>query len=441
MILILFVITSCKEDLVEPKPQGPIELSIMGTESPQMLTRDKNLVVHLDASASTGVDKYQWFKLDPENIKSFLGNNSSISDTILIAGKYDYELLGITQKDTVKKNYPLTILPPNFTNEIYFHEQTRFNPTNVILRYNLNTSSIDTVLEDETKMLSGNTLSKSPDGNYLIFGKIRGRAIDLYLYNILNKTEEKIQTTEGNSWQTAWNPAKDLVAFVDDSRYPNLARDELNIINPFTKELFRLASNDTIEEMEYFCGLYPSWNATGDEIALGLTYYNLGKRINGHDSLNARISIFSDLFNKPTRRPLHSDEYLVSYFKENYNVTMDPYMIDEGGNGVSWSPDGNKIAYNFFAYGLFDENTVAIANAHDGTIETIINIDNRPLAYPRWSPDSEHLTVNARTSNYQASEVYIVDKYGKNPVRISPNKSPNPKEVPFRTFGVSAWTQ
>ena len=40
--------------------------------------------------------------------------------------------------------------------------------------------------EDYTKLLQGNTLSKSPNGKHLILSKIRGRAMDLYLYDVLN---------------------------------------------------------------------------------------------------------------------------------------------------------------------------------------------------------------------------------------------------------------
>ena len=168
--------------------------------------------------------------------------------------------------------------------------------------------------------------------------------------------------------------------------------------------------------------MFPAWNPSGTEIALGGTRYYVNNKI------DRRISIYSDLLSEPKRRRLHSEEYLEEYFGSK------DFFINEGSNGIAWSPDGTKIAYGVSGLGIYNgidysPVRILIANADGSGITNTVPLEN--VGNPTWSPDSQHLIFNQILDR----KLWLCDRNGSGLVNLSKLSEPNDR------YGIVAWAK
>ncbi len=104
------------------------------------------------------------------------------------------------------------------------------------------------------------------------------------------------------------------------------------------------------------------------------------------------------------------------------------YMMDADGSGQtritkhrgfedspSWSPDGSKIALDFFPDGNYD---IYVIDA-DGEARTQLTWDPRTDREPAWSPDGERIAFSSNRDGNR--EVYVMDADGSDEVNLTNN--------------------
>lgn len=128
---------------------------------------------------------------------------------------------------------------------------------------------------------------------------------------------------------------------------------------------------------------HPSWDPAGTRIA-GAARWEVEPCVT-----KTRIVIFSNLWGAATRQALNSEEQIQAVFGPSSE-----YEVNEGGNGLAWSPDGAWIAYAALAVPPDTSHTeymlVIAAAAGSGDIRILVRgvEESRPL-HPTWSPDGQ----------------------------------------------------
>jgi Tol biopolymer transport system component len=96
---------------------------------------------------------------------------------------------------------------------------------------------------------------------------------------------------------------------------------------------------------------------------------------------------------------------------------------------ISWSPDGNLIAYN-------SDRTIEIIHADDGKHLSTIQVGNGISSNPVFSPDGEHIAFGV-TERFTSS-IYMMDRNAQNQRRLStdniafgPVWSPDSRQIAY----------
>ena len=126
----------------------------------------------------------------------------------------------------------------------------------------------------------------------------------------------------------------------------------------------------------------------------------------------------------------------LSYYKNGIYV-MDSdgsnprRLTPDGGRSPSWSPDGRHIAFTFWR----DHNWEIYVMGSDGSNPR--RLTDLPAESPTWSPDGRHIAFSSdRDGDY---EIYVMDSDGTNPRNLtndsawdfSPSWSPDGRHIAF----------
>ncbi|OVE78721.1 hypothetical protein BVY01_04580, partial [bacterium I07] len=148
------------------------------------------------------------------------------------------------------------------------------------------------------------------------------------------------------------------------------------------------------------CGFYPSWDPTGERIALSTIF------LEGENKYR-RIGIYTDLFSSPIRERLHTEEQLKAVFGKG----EDYQTLGVGINGVAWSPDGDKIA-SACTWGLGDNAKMRIVIADANGSGNMIIIPQEHAGNPCWSPGGQYLLFSAVAPGTFIFHIYRVNRDG-----------------------------
>lgn len=98
-------------------------------------------------------------------------------------------------------------------------------------------------------------------------------------------------------------------------------------------------------------------------------------------------------------------------------------LTDEQGydEAPAWSPDGNYVAFHSNRDGSWDLYT---ANVHSGELEQVTD-DQPPNYEPAWSPDGEQIAFFSTPGLGEDLDIYVINANGDNVRRLTENESDN----------------
>jgi len=161
-------------------------------------------------------------------------------------------------------------------------------------------------------------------------------------------------------------------------------------------------------------------------------------------------SISADQATKPLRIAYNADQDTDNVY-ELYSVCLDSsglvklnQSIISNVTGISWSPDGKKMAYMAVENGSEPRGLYAIRS--DGTDRVKLNGDlalGRSITGYIWSPDSTKILYKSDEATSDLFELYCVNSDGTNRIKITPpltsetgisdfNWSPDSSRVVYR---------
>ena len=234
--------------------------------------------------------------------------------------------------------------------------------------------------------------SWSPDGKRIVFVSdrdghlnIRGRSnYDIYVMDADGSNQQNVTNDPSDDGSPSWSPDGKRIVFSSDrdmDRGEAAHNLEIYVMDADGKNQERLTKNLTEDK-------YPSWSPNG-------------KRI-----------VFS------ARRRGH--------FENKFGITYEIYVIDADGKNEhrltenrnndwrpSWSPDGERIAFQSDRKGDVVNWDIYVMDADGGNFQNLTNNRNRARdGSPSWSPDGQRIAfVSARNWD---SEIYVMDADGGN---------------------------
>lgn len=413
------LVSACSDSSTEPEPEPePVEAKISGPTIARL--GDGGEVTGTYRSQSTPrerIERQDWgirrISEPAQQAYTPFGEGSEASYTFTVPNERWQVQLRVTPTlgDVAEALHETQVLPPaepppTYVVPIAFF---RFSGLDPALCFMPPTSPQNTTAVLEDSRLSTTRVSWEPNGDRLVL-ELRDVGAKSNLYTFDPQTQEltPLVSKPGILWQPAWSPKGDWIAYVDDTR-PGGLNDELVLIRPDGTEMTYLSGSATDEA---FYGFYPSWDPDGQRIALGSTRWLEGSRP------VSRLAIYSDLWSaNPTRQRLHTEAQLL----EGYGSSADLDSLDEGGNGVAWSPNGEIMACCsvWWDNAIQDvRQRVVLANA-DGS--GIIRVLDRPKAGSSltWSPDGQYLYFAAHVGPQAQLHIYRVNADGGNEVDMS----------------------
>ena len=231
--------------------------------------------------------------------------------------------------------------------------------------------------------------SGSPDGKRIVFVSERDGNREIYVMDADGGNPQNLTNQPAEDWYPSWSPDGKRIAFMS-------LRDGHIIDVAPTYEIYvmdadggnpRNITNDRNDDR------YPSWSPDGERIVF------------------------------VSQRPGH--------FRSKFLITYEIYVMDADGNNQqrltenrqndlypSWSPDGERIAFEADRKGDFENPEIYVMDA-DGNNQQRLTENRRSDLQPSWSPDGERIAfVSWRDGN---AEIYVMDADGNNPQRLTNN--------------------
>ena len=442
-----------RPDTPTPKPTAVID----GPTAVSMLSLGVVVTAEYDGSGSRNVATREWFSEvegDPFQLgKTSLGSEERATAVLTRPTTYIVTLETRRGRESATAEYRTVVSPPPPPSTPYGETLALFSYTRegnqAFPTLTMTRAPSGGVMNRIVKNgnFQTNSLGWDREGRRLVFSRYGGvRASNVYVYNVIDDTLTQVTADAGIKWMTTFNPRRNCIAGVDDTRIERNASDELFLVNPDTLELTYLSGDVPNRN---FYGAYPSWNDNGEELALGSTRFGVDtnnraasrmtyleevgddyafprekagllirdlRRIGSPDLARAEralskrpryvaansvrsITIYRNLWDgdsisKPEdieRTRLTTDEQIGDFVRDSYPSMVDKLLtyVNEGVNGLSWSPDGKRIAYNMIL-GLAEDTQQIIVSTGVSTGDIRMIATDFSVA-PCWSPDGQYI--------------------------------------------------
>ena len=246
-----------------------------------------------------------------------------------------------------------------------------------------------------------------PDGKRIIFVSERDGNREIYVMDADGENPRRLTNNPNEDWYPVWAPDGKRIAFMSlrDGHIVDAAPTfEIYVMDADGGNPQNL-TNDPNDDR------YPSWAPDSQRIVF------------------------------VSQRPGH--------FKSKFLITYEIYVMDADGQNEqrltenrqndfypSWSPDGERIAFEADRKGDFENPEIYVMDT-DGGNQQKLTENRRSDLQPTWSPDSKRIAfVSWRDGN---PEIYVMDADGKNPQRLTnnPHDDVSPAMVEFIFFGLS----
>ena len=369
-----------------------------------------------DSKESEGaITGYAWVLYTPCLLepKITIGSEAKISHNFSIPGTYTLELHADNHAGKAVVKHEILVNPPEFPRDKYDLPLILvINESGIMgnkpALYTLDNESLELVRLFGSELIEGR-VNWEPSGEKIIFTydtEINGYPLKPTIVASLNLITGKIQNLSqnpaGKSWQPSCSPNSEWIAFLDDSRAPQYAFDEVVVMKSDGSGKFYLAGSDSDIN---WSGRSPSWNSNGNKLAYGAM------------TSSHKIAIVDNIFSGTPviekQIPTHVQLEKL-YESENFNISRSDFLkyMMAGANGLAWSPDGEWLVYPLY-FGLDpNEYWLLVMSRADGTGDIEIITKNfsvgedfyLPIS-PTWSYDGKTIYFiaisNSKRSTYK----------------------------------------
>ncbi len=247
--------------------------------------------------------------------------------------------------------------------------------------------------------------------------------------HVQSLTEKPPGTISSNGF-AAWSPDRQKIAFMS-------GRDG----DPEDPEIYVMAADGSdIQQVTRHRGLdgYPVWSPDGNQIAFvrdtdppatGPVSPARSQSIYVMDSDGSNVQRLTE-FETGGLLSWSPDGERIA-FEANFDGIWEIYVMDSDGTDVQrithtpvrdagsfdpeWSPDGQKIVFNSTRDGNFE---IYVIDADGSNVQRLTHND-KVDARPAWSPDGQRIVFNSsRDGSY---EIYVMDGDGGNLERLTSN--------------------
>ena len=244
----------------------------------------------------------------------------------------------------------------------------------------------------------GSTLTGGFSGKAAFVSRQDGN-LEIYLMNGDGSNQVNLTNNNTDDWGTSWSPDGQKIAFISNrvDNYPDIF-----VMNADGSNVQNLTNSKAFD-------INPAWSPDGKKIAF----------ISDREGYMA-IYVMNPDGSDPERLTY---EGLI-----NYEYPPSSYELP-----LSWSPDGQKIAFGSDKDG---NKEIYVMNANGSNPENLTHNSSFD-SFPSWSPDGEKIAfVSDRNGNM---DIYMMNKDGSNQIRLtqnsandsSPSWSPDGKKIYF----------